>query len=77
MKIAITRTVELSEQEIGLLKLIHATGFQWSYACDEYYPEDVFQSLNFKGLTNEDDDGRARISADGYNALSQINKEMS
>ena len=73
MKISITREVTLDPDEIGLLKHLHEHGQAWSYACDEF-AENVFESLNWKGLTSENADGKATLTGDGYNALAQALK---
>jgi hypothetical protein len=73
MKVSITREIVLDDDEIGLLKLLKETGQEWSYACEEF-EEHVFESLGWKRLINEDMDGRAQLSADGYNALAMVEK---
>ena len=67
----ISRIVELSNEEAGLIKFLYEEGWQWNYACDEYALK-IFDSIVRKGLASEDSDGRVMLNGDGRQIAQQI-----
>ena len=68
MKFTFTREVELSDEEVRLLKLLRINNFLWNYATEEFDLK-TFDSIVRKGLAHEDSDGRVSISRDGLEII--------
>ena len=67
---AITKLVQLHDKELGKLKEIEEHGYVFSYDGEDEH-EDLCQSLCFKGLCSEDNDGRVSINHFGKQVLAQ------
>lgn len=71
MFVTISRTVEITEDELKLLKHLCDNAYCFNYAEDDY-PLDTFDSIVRKGLANEDSDGRVSINRAGVQVVNQI-----
>ena len=78
MKITISKTFDLNEEEISLLKHLRKKFYVWypgTFLWHKYtdkYQEKVFDAIESKGLSVEEDDGRVSLSMDGISVLDEI-----